>query len=270
MDLMRFIGYSNSNQLQSELKRNFANGFVLQGFFTWQKTLTTSEGSNNSFGGLEMEPATLTNNASTAQRLRDIYAPDSGLPAYSLSFNGNYELPFGEGKHFLSSSNGFIRRLVSGWNASAFYYWRSGLPFSPYYSTRGSVFTLAPGKNGILPADQRQAAGWFDASINRADLGEPYSGQTFIQVSPLQGDFLNNIPRNYMTGPGFYNIDASFYKVTSITERVKLRLEAQIFDLLNHKNFGQPNNQGIINTGVTTAPGGIAARLVQFQGKIEF
>ncbi|HJY06859.1 MAG TPA: hypothetical protein VJ323_11110, partial [Bryobacteraceae bacterium] len=136
--------------------------------------------------------------------------------------------------------------------------------------TRGSVFTLAPGKNGILPADQRQAAGWFDASINRADLGEPYSGQTFIQVSPLQGDFLNNIPRNYMTGPGFYNIDASFYKVTSITERVKLRLEAQIFDLLNHKNFGQPNNQGIINTGVTTAPGGIAARLVQFQGKIEF
>ena len=54
MDLMRFIGYSNSNQLQSELKRNFANGFVLQGFFTWQKTLTTSEGSNNSFGGLEM------------------------------------------------------------------------------------------------------------------------------------------------------------------------------------------------------------------------
>jgi hypothetical protein len=270
MDLMRFIGYSNSHQLQSELKRNFANGFVLQGFFTWQKTLTTSEGSNNSFGGLEMEPATLTNNASTAQRLRDIYAPDSGLPAYSLSFNGNYELPFGEGKRFLSGSNGFVKRLVSGWNASAFYYWRSGLPFSPYYSTRGSVYTLAPGKNGILPADQRQAAGWFDASINRADLGKPYSGETFIRVDPLQGDFLNNIPRNYMTGPGFYNIDASFYKVTSITEHVKLRLEAQIFDLLNHKNFGLPNNQGIINTGVTTAPGGIAARLVQFQGKIEF
>ena len=274
MDLMRFIGYSNSNQLQSEVKRNFSNGFVFQGFFTWQKTLTTSEGSNNSYGGLEMLPASLTNNASTAQRLRDIYAPDSGLPAYNLSFNGNYELPFGQGKRFLSNSNGLVKRLVSGWNASAFYYWRSGLPFSPYYSTLGSVYTLAPGKNGILPASQRQAARWFDASIDRADLGQPYSGQTFIQVDPLQGDFLNNIPRNYMTGPGFYNVDASFYKVTAITERVKLRLEAQIFNLLNHKNFGQPNNLGVINTGIAGPAGAVApvglARLVQFQGKIEF
>jgi len=48
-----------------------------------------------------------------------------------------------------------------------------------------------------------------------------------------------------------------------ITERVKLRLEAQIFNLLNHKHFNLPNNQGIINTGV----GG--SRLVQFQGKVE-
>ena len=60
MDLLRYIGYSNSNQLQTELKRNFANGIVLQAFFTYQKTLTTSEGSNNSFGGFEMLPSTLT------------------------------------------------------------------------------------------------------------------------------------------------------------------------------------------------------------------
>ena len=273
MDLMRFIGYANSNQLQTELKRNYQNGLVLQGYFTWQRTLTTSEGSNTSFGGLEMVPASLTNNASTAQRLRAIYAPDGELPVYTISFNGNYELPFGEGKHFLSGSNGLVKRLVSGWNASAFQYWRSGLPFSPYYSTRGSVIQLAPGKNGILPADQRQAARWFDASVDRADLGQPYTGQTFIQVDPLQGDFLNNIPRNYMTGPGFYDIDASFYKLTPITERVRLRIEAQIFNLLNHKNFGLPNNQGVITSGITPAPGtsgGNLSRTVQFQAKIQF
>ena len=67
-----------------------------------------------------------------------------------------------------------------------------------------------------------------------------------------------------MSGPGFYNVDASFYKVTPITERVRLRIEAQIFNLLNHKNFGQPNNAGVINAGV----GG--PRIVQFQGRIEF
>ena len=265
MDLMRFIGYSNSNQLQTEIKKSMSNGSVIQAFYTFQKTLTTSEGSNNSFGGLEMRPGGLTSNASTDSRLRGIYALDSGLPKHTFSVNGIYELPFGHGKKFLSNSGGLTNRLVSGWNASGFYYLRSGLPFSPYYATRGSNTVLAPGKTGILPSDKRQAAGWFDPSVNRADQGRAYNGETFIRrANTLDNDFLNYIPRNYMTGPGFYNVDASFFKITPITERIKLRIEAQIFNLLNHKNFGLPNNAGIINGGVGPP------RIVQFQGKIEF
>ncbi len=266
MDLLRTVGYSNSNQLQTEIKRNYANGLVVQGFYTFQKAMNTSEGSNNSYGNVELLPASLTNNASTDSRLRMIYGNDSGLPKHTLSFNGAYELPFGRGKAFLANANGLVNRLVSGWNASGFYYWRSGLYFSPYYSTRGSNTILAPGKTGILPSGQRQAARWFDASVNRADLGQPYNGETFIRRNALDSDFLNNIPRNYMTGPGFYNIDSSFYKVTPITERISLRLEAQIFNLLNHKNFDLPNNAGVINAGVRNAP----PRIVQFQGRIDF
>lgn len=265
MDLLRFNGYSNSQQLQTEIKRNFANGFVFQGFYTFQKTLTNSEGSNNSYGGLEMLPGALTNNASVDSRLRSIYANDGGLPRHNFSVNASYELPFGKGKPFLSSANGFVQRLVGGWNATGFYYWRSGLFFSPYYNVRGSNTILAPGKTGILPTDQRQAARWFDASINRADLGQPYNGETFIRrADQLDNDLLNNIPRNYMTGPGFYNVDASFFKVTDIAERFRLRIEAQIFNLLNHKNFDLPNTAGIINTGIGLP------RLVQFQARFEF
>ena len=265
MDRLRWIGDANSNQLQTEVKRNYANGFVLQGFYTYQKTLATSEGANNSFGNLEMLPGGLTRNASDDVRLRAIYANDSGLPTHNISFNTTYELPFGRGKKYGSSANRLTNALIGGWNASGFYYWRSGLYFAPNYSTRGSNLILAPGKNGILPADQRQAARWFDASISRADLGATYAGETYIRrANSLENDYLNNVPRNYMTGPGFYNIDASFFKNTAITERLKLRLEAQIFNLLNHKNFGQPNNSGVINAGVGTP------RVVQFQGRLEF
>lgn len=265
MDLLSYIGYSNSNQFQTELKRNYSNGLVLQAFYTFQKTLTTSEGANNSFGGLELLPAALTGNAPVSQRLRSLYANDSGLPRHNFSVNFTYELPFGRGKTFLSSSNGFVNRVVSGWNMSSFYYYRSGLFFSPYYSARGSSTILAPGKNGILPSDQRQALRWFDPSVNRADLGQPYIGQTFIRrANPLDNDFLNNIPRDYMTGPGFYNIDSSFFKVTPLTERVSLRLEVQVFNLLNHKNFALPNSAGVINGSVGPS------RLAQIQGRIDF
>ncbi|WP_321475577.1 TonB-dependent receptor [uncultured Paludibaculum sp.] len=265
MDLLRTNGYSNSHQLQTEVKRNFSNGFVLQGFYTFQKTLTTSEGSNGAFSALEMLPAALTNNASSDQRLRLIYGNDSGLPKHNISFNANYELPFGHGKPLLDHANGLVNRLVSGWNVGAFYYWRSGLFFSPYYSARGSNTYLAPGKNAILPADQRQAARWFDSSVCRADIGEACAGQSWIRRTSLDSDFLNNVPRNYMTGPGFYNIDASFYKITPITERLKLRIEGQVFNLLNHKNFNLPN----LTSGVVTSGLG-SARLAQFQAKLEF
>ena len=265
MDLLRWIGYSNSHQLQTELKRNFANGFVLQAFYTFQKTLAASEGANNGFRNLEMLPAALTNNASTDARLRSIYANDSGLPRHNFSINGTYEFPFGKGKKYLAASNGFVNRLVSGWNVSAFYYWRSGLFFSPYYSTLGSNTVLAPGKNGILPSGERQAARWFDPSVCRADLGNTCHGETFIRrANTLENDYLNNIPRDYMTGPGFYNLDTSFFKNTPITERVKLRLEAQVFNLFNHKNWDKPNNAGVINAGIGTP------RVLQLQGRLEF
>jgi hypothetical protein len=265
MDLLRYNGYSNSHQLQTEIKRNFANGFVFQGFYTFQKTLTTSEGSNNSYGGIEMLPGGLTNNASTDHRLRLVYGHDGGLPTHNFSFNFNYELPFGRGKRFLSQASGLVGRLVGGWNFSAFYYWRSGLFFSPYYNARGSNTLLAPGKTGILPKDQRQAALWFDASLCRADLGATCASETFIRrANTLDNDFLNNIPRNYMTGPGFYNIDSSFYKITTIAERVSLRLEGQIFNLTNHLNFGIPNNSGVVTSGVGTP------RVAQIQAKLEF
>ncbi|MGE5645397.1 MAG: TonB-dependent receptor [Acidobacteriota bacterium] len=265
MDLIVTNGYSNSNQLQAEIKRNFSNGFVFQGFYTFQKTLTTSEGSNNAFGAIEMLPAALTNNASEEQRLRLVYGHDSGLPTHNLSFNSNYELPFGKGKPYLANAGGLVNRLVSGWNMSAFFYWRSGLFFSPYYSARGSNTYLAPGANAILPKDQRQAALWFDPSVCRADLGETCTGQSWIRRTALESDFLNNVPRNYMTGPGFYNVDASFFKVTPIAERFRLRLEGQVFNLINHKNFANPNlTSGVITSGV----GG--PRVAQFQAKLEF
>ena len=265
MDLLSFNGYSNANQFQTEVRRNFANGFVIQGFYSFLKVLTTSEGGNNTFSGLELLPAALTNNASVSDRLRSIYANDSYIPRQTFSLNASYVLPFGRGKKFVSSDNPVLDRLVGGWQMTGFYYWRSGLYFAPYYSIRGSNTILAPGKTPVIPKDQRQAARWFDPSIARLDQGAAYNGQVFIRrADPLDNDLLNNVPRNFMTGPGFHNVDISFIKNTRVTERINLRLDAQIFNLLNHKNFGLPNTAGVINTGVGLP------RLVQFQAKVEF
>ncbi|HWF67915.1 MAG TPA: hypothetical protein VN670_11445, partial [Acidobacteriaceae bacterium] len=123
-----------------------------------------------------------------------------------------------------------------------------------------------PGKTGILPGSQRNAQHWFDASVYDPTSGQPYAGQTYIEGTNLEGDFRNNIPRNYMTGPGYNNLDATIYKLTPIAKGSVLDIEAQIFNVYNHQNLGLPNNRGVI----LRTNSGAVPRTIQLQAKYIF
>ena len=47
--------------------------------------------------------------------------------------------------------------------------------------------------------------------------------------------------RNALRGPGFFWSDFYLTKVLPLTERVKLRLEGQFFNVFNHPNFALPS-----------------------------
>ncbi len=293
-DRIGFFGYSNHNEGRAEIKHTFKGSFLLQSYFTYGRSFTTAEDTLGSGGGLELEPASLTQNAPLSQRLRAIYSPDSYMPEKTFVANGHYELPFGKGKQFLNKSNTLVDEVVSGWNSSLFYMWHSGLFFSPYFSSNpgfggqgapwGNEYILAPGSanRGILPRNQRTASWWFDADTWDANPGAgnpngtlngqpytgPYAGQTFlVRDNLLDRDYLNGIPRNYMTGPGFSNADGTLYKLTPIGEHAKFDLEMQVFNVFNHTNLGLPSVNGVINSGVSSAN---TPRLLQFQGKLTF
>ncbi|HTW78101.1 MAG TPA: TonB-dependent receptor [Terracidiphilus sp.] len=277
-DRIGFYGYSNHNEARAEVKHTFKGSFLVQSFFTYGRSLTTAEDTLGAGGGLELEPAALTQNAPLSERLRDIYAPDSYMPEKTFVANGHYELPLGKNKQFLNNSNTLVNEAVSGWNSSLFYTWHSGLFFSPFYSSDpgyagqgapfGNEYILAPGSanRGILPRNKRTAAEWFDSSKWDPASGVAYAGQTFeVRDNLLDRDYLNGIPRNYMTGPGFSNADGSLYKVTPIGEHMKFDLEMQVFNVFNHTNLGLPRaKNGVISTGEGTP------RLLQFQGKLTF
>lgn len=272
MDLLRWNGYGNSNILQTELKQQVNKDMIVQAFFVWQHVLTTSEGGNNSLSALVMQPAALDPSATDSQRLRALYANDSSLPQYTFSFNTHYILPLGHGKAFLNHSNGFTDRLVSGFNLSAFFYWRSGLFFSPFYTSGSSNgYVLAANANPALPKSQRTRKQWFNSSVQTAD-NPVYSGQTYIQRGNANSDQLSNIRRSALTGPGFNNLDTTISKITPITERVSFDLEAQMFNTYNHVNLNLPSTTGFIGSSVAQAAQSTynGQRLIQLQGKIIF
>lgn len=66
-------------------------------------------------------------------------------------------------------------------------------------------------------------------------------------VAPPAGH-LGNAGRNYLSGPGQFNTDLSFYKNTKLSERVNLQLRAELFNLTNHPNFAPPiDNSTLFN-----------------------
>ncbi|MEO6829144.1 MAG: hypothetical protein ABI164_04990 [Acidobacteriaceae bacterium] len=285
MSEYRYDGYSNTNEVQATAHRTFGSGLLVQSSFTFQRTLTTTESANESTAGLTVIPASLTpgytlsnpnSGLSYSERQRVLYAPDSNLPNKTFSLNAHYQLPFGQGQRYMGNAHGVVNAIVSGWNIAPFFLWHSGFHFAPFYTAFGSSTVLAPGKTGILPRGERTRKRWFDASVDNQSLGQPYTGQTFIiRANPLDNDFRNNIPRNYMTGPGFNQLDASIYKLTPIWKGSVLNLEAQIFNVYNHQNLGLPNTKGIITSPLSqgyfvNGSSGAVPRTIQLQAKFVF
>ena len=125
-----------------------------------------------------------------------------------------YELPFRG------------NRLVDGWQLAAIVQSQSGNPVNivtTNSAVSGVAGTLRPDVTGPVEILGSVDA-WFDTSV-------------FAPVSTF-----GNLGRNVIIGPTFNNTDFSITKTTKFNERVRLQLRAEIFDLFNHANFGQPGN----------------------------
>jgi len=75
-----------------------------------------------------------------------------------------------------------------------------------------------------LPSGQRSPERWFD---------------TTAFVLPPAGEF-GNAGRNIVIGPTYNNVDFSLIKYFNFSERHRLELRAEFFNLLNHPNFDIP------------------------------
>ncbi|MBV8071022.1 MAG: hypothetical protein JO270_14025, partial [Acidobacteriaceae bacterium] len=90
--------------------------------------------------------------------------------------------------------------------------------------------------------------------------------------------------RNSWRGPGYFDTDLTLNKTFSITERFRLLIGANFFNILNHPNFDLPvNNVALGNFGTITstvsAPtsaygsfqgSAVSGRVIQTQVKLTF
>jgi len=163
--------------------------------------------------------------------------------------SGMYELPFGHGRHFLSSSSGVVNAIMGGWDANWILTLQDGQPGTVPCATAttsgfGCFALEVPGVNPY--AGKHNVDQW----LNTAAFATPPVATTIGQTdySPLGGG-----PSQFR-GPGFHRMDFSLFKQFQMTERFRLEFRSEFFNLTNHPNFSNP---GFGLNGVLPAPGAL-------------
>jgi outer membrane receptor protein involved in Fe transport len=146
-----------------------------------------------------------------------------------------YELPFGRGKRFLADASTGLDRLVGGWQVNANVTIQSGLPFEVTYLEAFLDRDVGPNRPD-LDGDPYAGGGTQDRWFNATPIGS--AGSAFAR--PEVGTF-GNLPRNHLTGPGYWRVDASLFKRVTLTMKTTLELRVEAVNLFNHVNLGLPD-----------------------------
>ncbi len=272
-------GFYNYHSLQAEVRRRFSQGLYFQANYTFSKNLTNAIGTSQTL----VEPF-LDNNNKALDKARADYDV-----THVFNVNSIYELPFGRGKTFFSGANGIVDRIVGGWQISGIAAWTSGSPLT-FIDSRGTLNrTARSGRQTVntnLTHDQiRALIGYFETPagiyfINPSVIdpatgrgangfGSPtFNGQVFTNVNPGQ---TGNMARGVISGPSYFNLDASIIKNIRIREGMRFQIRAEAFNVLNNVNFfpaGQILDIGSASFGRLTQTS--APRVIQFAGRFEF
>lgn len=107
---------------------------------------------------------------------------------------------------------------------------------------------------------------YFDPNLAPGSTNNPSS---VLFLNPQPGT-IGSLGLSSVVGPSFYNVDFSTLKRTRITETMNVEFRAEIFNLLNTVNFGNPElDVNSANFGRITSIVG-RPRLMQFAIRLNF
>ncbi len=268
-------GNSNYHSLQTSLKTAGYHGLTGQFSYTFGHSL------DNTSGFRSTGPINSYN-------LRQDY----GNAAFDIRHTVNayvvYEAP--QFAHVLPV-------LTKGWQFNSFVTAFTGSPLNITVGDNtgtGQAKDRASWKNGDTSANYKNNDQSIQVITNRKAiqyyLAGPVRAQNSVIASTVPFEIpignstggtatqasYGNMRRNQLRGPGFFTIDASVVKNTQLHEGINLQIRAEMFNLFNRINAGNPTTTptsaafGQITAGRNSGFGAGTPFNVQFAGKLIF
>jgi outer membrane receptor protein involved in Fe transport len=252
-------GFANYNGLQVKLEKRYSNGLSLLNSFTWAKAI------DDASGALEM--------ANGDQQSINIFNPASskGVSGYDQRLNNTtsfvFDLPFGHGRRFGSSSSTLVNGVLGGWTLTGINTMVTGQPINLTYDPSAAFIATDGSKNSavyrpnvsgdvLMPAAQRTIKQYFNPNTVSVptDVTHPYG----------------NASRNMGRSNSYFDLDSGLKKEFPLFgEGRYLQFRTEVFNLLNKTNLS-PANGDRSSSSFGSITSTFPARQIQFALKVAF
>jgi hypothetical protein len=217
-------GRSDYNALQTSFKQRIWNGLEFLANYTYGHANSNNLGYYGS-GGVASEGAYPVNSYDIEMN----YGPAFFDARHVFSLAGSYELPFGRERRFGSNMNRALDAVLGGWGASFAITAHSGYPITVQDSSNPSLQATRSTPWPDLIGDPVPADQTLERWLNR----------DAFRSAPL-GTF-GNAGVGVARAPGYWNADLSLSKRVTTLGRQYVMFRAEMYNVLNHPNFGPPD-----------------------------
>jgi hypothetical protein len=222
-ELTTNVGTSDYNGLQLQFQRRLSRGLQVLASYSWSHSLDT--GSAGSVGSGSNALTGLDPNLNRGSSDFDI--------RNAFSTGVTYDVPTPRG-------NAFARRVLNGWSTENMIQARTAPPVNVYYSeltqlSNGFETSVRPDVVAGQPFYLYRSLYPDGKAFNpEAFTSPPLDPKTGLPTS--QGD----LPRNALRGFALSQWDFAIHREFFLHESLKLQFRAEMFNVLNHPNFGPP------------------------------
>jgi len=253
---------SNYNSMQASWRINDWHGVTSTVNYAWSHSI------DDASDGEDYVP-----NASQPDNSQAPIASNRGNSNFDVrnrfTWNFIYQIP---------TLNRNMKRLTGGWGLNGIVTVQSGQPFQLNYNFEDDYNGTGEGFGrpdvvGPIVYNQNDPRNYLNLTAfavpctlaegtgaGNCQLINPANGAicTAQGIGPncINSQHIGNEGRNSLIGPHFRQFDFSVFKITPITERLKLELRLEAYNLFNHPNFANPYLPNFI---ADAAPHGINA-----------
>jgi len=221
-ELIANTARSDYNALQVQFQRRLSHGMQALSSYTWSHSI--DDASAGSFGSL-------SNFGIPGSDANVNRGPSDFDIRHAFSAGLTYDIPKG---------NALLKAVSRGWSTENFILARSAPPVDisdELFGELGNVVAevrpdLVSGQAPYLHGSQYPGGKAFNPA---AFTDPPFDPTTFIPLR--QGD----VPRNFLRGFGAAQWDFAVHREFPLHEALKLQFRAEMFNVLNHPNFGSPS-----------------------------